>query len=164
MRRRRTIIGLATIVMVVLGLPTVDAADRTSDRASLMTVEGTVFAVETVSAEGGRNVTAVRLVLDRPESREIDVLLAPGNALSQIGFEIEAGDRLRARVFLTGEDAFEAHKVLNLSRGMMVRLRTLRRVPLWDGNGQWQGGPCRSRGDSPGTGGSQHRGTGRGGH
>lgn len=163
MRRGRIIFGLATILMVVLSLTTVSADDRTSDRASLMTVEGVVFAVETVSAEGGGNITAVRLVLERPESREIDVLLAPANALSQTGFEIEAGDRLRARVFLTGEDALEAHKVMNLSRGMMIRLRTLRRVPLWDGSGRWQGGPCRSQDGSHGRGESGHRGTGRGG-
>jgi len=164
MRRGRIIIGLATIVMVVLGLTAVGAGDRTSDRAALMTVEGVVFAVETVSAEAGGNIIAVRLVLDKPESREIDLLLAPDTALSQTGFEIEAGDRLRARVFLTGEDALEAHKVMNLSRGMMIRLRTLRGVPLWDGSGRWQGGPCRSQDGSHGRGDSRHRGTGRGGH
>jgi hypothetical protein len=147
---------------VVLYLTTAHGRGQGPNRASLMTVEGIVSAVETLPVETGGDVTSVRLMVDKPEPREMEVLLAPESALRQTGFEIEVGDRLRARIFLTGDDALEAHKVLNLSRGMMVRLRTLRRVPLWDGNGQWQGGPCRAQSGSGGAGGHQHRGSGRG--
>jgi hypothetical protein len=91
---------------------------------------------------------------------ELVVLLGPEQALDEIGFAVEAGDRLRVRVFRADEGAVRAHKVLNLSRGTMVRLRTLRQVPLWNGQGAWQGGPCRS-GQGGGGAGRQHRGGGR---
>jgi len=150
-----------TILLVVLPLSTVHGHEHAANRASLITVEGIVSAVETLPAESGGAITLVRLQVEGHEPREIDILLAPEAALRQTGFEIEAGDRLRARIFLTGDDAFEAHKVMNVSRGMMVRLRTLRRVPLWDSDGRWQGGPCRTQGGS-GARGGHHRGSGRG--
>ena len=161
MKPGHTIVGLV-LLSVLPYLTTIHAQDPTSARASLMTVEGIVRAVETLPAATGADVTAVRITVDKPEPREITVLLAPANVLRQTGFEVELGDRMRARLFLTESAAFEAHKVLNLSRGMMVRLRTLRRVPLWDSNGEWQGGPCRNRDGSGGNGHRGHRGSGGG--
>jgi len=149
------------IAVFSLGLPPVAVADP-SDRASLATVEGTVSAVHTVPDDAGGATTAVRLRLDEPPGKEIEVLLAPPSALSQSGFEVETGDLLRARIFLTEGEAVEAHKVMNISRGTMVRLRTLRRVPLWDGNGQWHGGPSRSRGAGGQGEGHRHGGGSRG--
>jgi hypothetical protein len=129
------------------------------DRSSLLTVEGIVDAVETRISDQEGEVTSVRLLVDDPDSRELDVLLAPENALRETGFEVEPGDRMRAKIFLSDGPEVEAHKVMNLSRGMMVRLRTLRKVPLWDSQGQWQGGPCREQGG--GGYGRQHRHRGR---
>ena len=154
MRTGAIITGAVLLLPAILGFGTTHAHRQTADRASLVTVEGIVSAVEMLPGEGGVTVTAVRIRLDGPETRELDILLAPESALRQIGFEIETGDRLRARVFLSGDEPAPAHKVLNVSRDQMVRLRTLTRVPLWDTHGQWQGGPCRDRG---GPGGSGHR-------
>jgi hypothetical protein len=39
----------------------------------------------------------------------------------------------KARVFIAGEGPASVHKVRNLSRNSMVRLRTLQKTPLWDG-------------------------------
>ncbi len=63
----------------------------------------------------------------------------------EIGLVVEEGDRLRVKVFL-GEEGqpVRAQKVLNLSRNLMVRLRTMRDVPLWTADGAWQGGPGRA--------------------
>jgi len=159
MRPSRTfLIAWVAMLPIVLGLVP-SRAEHSAERSSLVTVEGIVDAVETRFADQGEGITSVRLRVDEPDARDLDILLAPESALRETGFEIEAGDRLRARIFLSDDPEVEAHKVMNLSRGMMVRLRTVRRVPLWDSDGQWQGGPCREQG---GTGhGRQHR---RGGH
>jgi len=140
--------ALALLLPVALGLDAVGAAAKSEGPTSLRTVEGEVIVIETLMA-GSRSdpgMTVVRLRVDDPEPEEIEVLLAPEAALRQTGFEIERGDRVRASIFLSAADRAEAHKVLNLSRNTMVRLRTLRGVPLWDRAGQWQGGPCRPAG------------------
>jgi len=139
---------LAFLLPVALGLGAVEAAANSDVPTSLRTVEGVVIAIETLTASSRvePGMTAVRLRVDDPEPEEIDVLLAPEAALRQTGFEIEPGDRVRASIFLSGADRAEAHKVLNVSRNTMVRLRTLRGVPLWDRAGQWQGGPSRPAG------------------
>jgi hypothetical protein len=150
------------IAMISLGLTGAAAAGR-SDRASLATVEGIVRAVDVVRDDvTGIETTAVRLRLDDQRGTEITVLLAPSGALAQSGFEVGTGDLLRARVFLSDDEAVEAHKVMNISRGLMVRLRTLRKIPLWDGNGQWHGGPSRSQGAGGQGEGHRHGGGGRG--
>ena len=141
---------LALVLPVSFGLDGVEAGKRDAP-TSLRTVEGVVIAVETLATESG--MTTVRLRVDDPEPEEIEVLLAPEAALRQTGFEIEPGDRVRASIFLSAADRAEAHKVLNVSRDTMVRLRTLRGVPLWDRAGQWEGGPCRPAGH-------RHRGSG----
>lgn len=157
---RNAVVSLAAAVTLMLGLAAARAEEE-SGRALLRTVEGVVGAVETVAGDGGEAITRVRLLVDGPEPHRLDVLLAPESALRETGFEVAPGDRLRARIFLSGGDTVEAHKVLNLSRGMMLRLRTLRRVPLWDSDGRWQGGPGRDH-RGPGDGGHRHRGTGAG--
>jgi hypothetical protein len=158
-RGRGLVVALAVFAVFSLGHAPIVAAGR-SDRASLATVEGIAGSVHAVPDGTGVATTAVRLRLDDPPGTELTVLLAPSGALSESGFEIETGDRIRVRVFLSDDDAVEAHKVMNISRGIMVRLRTLRRVPLWDGDGQWHGGPSRSRGGTGQGGGHQHRGGG----
>jgi len=157
--RSFSLVVLAMIFPIAAGLaPTL--ADGGTDRSSLLTVEGTVDALETRVMDDGGEITSVHLRVDGPDGRELDVLLAPAGALRETGFEVEPGDRMRAKIFLAEGPEVEAHKVMNLSRGTMVRLRTLRRVPLWDSEGRWQGGPCR---DQPGGAGQgrQHRHRGR---
>jgi hypothetical protein len=146
-----SVVAIAIVLPLVGGLEPVRTGE-TAERSSLSTVEGVVEAVETRWTDTDEEVLSARLRVDSPDEAMLDVLLAPWSALSETGFEIEPGDRLRARIFLSDSDdqPVEAHKVMNLSRGTMVRLRTLRRVPLWDGEGRWQGGPCREQGGGHG--------------
>jgi hypothetical protein len=110
-------------------------------RTSLKVVEGTVLEVGVQPGEGDLELVTVRLSAERPEPRELELLLAPRSVLEETGFTVRQGDRLKARVFTAGEGPASVHKVLNLTQSSMVRLRTLHKVPLWDGAGLWQGGP-----------------------
>jgi hypothetical protein len=155
--RSATIIGVA-ILAAVLAVPSAATTDeRGTVRASLITVEGTVKSVTALPGEGELPVVSVSLTLDGDAADEVTVLLAPEQALTEIGFSVGRGDRCRIRIFRPDEGPAKAHKVLNLSRGTMVRLRTLHQIPLWDGRGRWQGGPCRNQSGS-GAGGHRHRG------
>lgn len=93
--------------------------------------------------EGELAIVAVRLAASADDSRSWELLLAPRPALTEIGFAVEVGDQLKARIFPTEEGPAKVHKVLNLTRRNMVRIRTLSQIPLWDGTGAWQGGPCQ---------------------
>jgi hypothetical protein len=134
-----------------------DPDDKSSLRASLLTVEGTVQVVDQLSGEGELPVVAISLVRETDAAEEVEILLAPEKALSDIGFEVEVGDRCRIRIFSSERGPAKAHKIFNISRGTMVRIRTLHQVPLWDGSGAWQGGRCRD-GLGGGPGGVRHRG------
>jgi hypothetical protein len=155
----RTLIALALALTCVLpgALPAAAHELRDGLKASLVTVEGTVSSVTDLPGEGDLSVVAISLASDAGTGEEITVLLAPRSALADIGFTVESGDHVRARVFSAEDGAAKAHKVLNQTRGTMVRLRTLRRTPLWDGVGRWQGGPCRAQGGNAGAG-HRHRG------
>lgn len=121
-------------------------------------VEGLVTSVAERPGEGALAIVTVRLAAPADGSRRWELLLAPRTALAEIGFEVEVGDHLKARIFPTAEGPAKVHKVLNLTRRTMVRIRTLSQIPLWDGSGAWQGGQCRglqaagreSRGGRPG--------------
>ncbi|MGD8377952.1 MAG: hypothetical protein PVF68_17620, partial [Acidobacteriota bacterium] len=113
---------------------------------------------ESLTVESAPPTLLVRLEVEGSPAPEMEILLAPPEALRETGFEIEAGDRVRARVFLAESGPLETHKIRNLSRGTMLLLRTLHRVPLWTGDGHWQGGPSRS----PGAGHGARRGHGGG--
>jgi len=126
---------------------------------ALSTIEGEVTAVAERPGEGELAVVAV--ALRREEGAEPqEVLLAPHEALEEIGFAVEVGDHLKVRVFADTGPPARAQRVLNLTRSSMVRLRTLDRTPLWSGAGSWQGGSVRGRPDlGPGA----HPGNGPGG-
>jgi hypothetical protein len=106
-------------------------------------VAGQVISIAETPGEGGLAVVTVRVSSSADASRVWELLLAPRSALSEIDFEVEEGDQLKARIFPAGEGPAKVHKVLNLTRRKMVRIRTLSQIPLWDGTGAWQGGPCR---------------------
>lgn len=111
-------------------------------QSSLGVVEGSVLEVGIQPGEGGLELVTVRLSTGQPEARELELLLAPQVVLEETGFTVQQGDRLKARIFTTAERGPAAvHKVRNLSQDLMVRLRTLRQIPLWDSAGRWQGGP-----------------------
>lgn len=144
MSRASAILYSAVLLMGLVGQPMAHGEKAPSRRVSLATVEGVIEAVETVPGEGGGKALAVSLRTEEPEPRELKILLAPETALEEIGFTVEEGDRLRARIFLSGEDPAPAQRVMNVTRGTIVRLRTLSRIPVWNSAGQWQGGACRN--------------------
>jgi hypothetical protein len=104
--------------------------------------EGQVISVAEKPGEGALTIVTVQLVAASDDSQGWELLLAPRSALADIGFEVEVGDRLKARIFPSEEGPAKVHKVLNLTRRKMVRLRSLFQIPLWDGSGAWQGGQC----------------------
>lgn len=115
-----------------------------AEPAALTVIEGRVAKVDAVEGEGGLPVVRVQLEGDKGIRR---LLLAPAGVLEEIDFAVAPGDRIRARTFVPpGEGPPEeaaVQKIMNLTKSRMIRLRTLRCEPLWDGEGVWQGGPAR---------------------
>ena len=139
--RCRPIILVLVFMLSAPGLfARVDEKEKDALRAALLTVEGTVTSVETFDGDEGDALVLARIAIEDPEPREMSLILAPEGVLVQAGFEIEIGDSVRARVFVSDEEQAPVHKVFNLSRGQEARLRTLMRMPLWDSEGRWQGG------------------------
>jgi uncharacterized membrane protein YgcG len=140
-------ITLVTTLVVGLGV-TATLAEETpaATRTSLRTVEGTVLSVFSRPAEGDLEVVAVALDAGALEPNHLDLLLAPQQVLDEISFGLETGDRLRVRVFVSDQGPLKVHKAMNLTRGTMVRFRSLRQVPLWGSTGGWEGGDCRKQG------------------
>jgi hypothetical protein len=119
------------------------ATDGAAEQAAaLVTLEGTVAELREGEGEGGLSLRGLVLVpSDGDGGAAVEqVLLAPDGALAEAGFEVEVGDRVRLRVFVTADSRTAyAQKALNQTRGLIIRLRTLRREPLWDAAGRWQG-------------------------
>jgi hypothetical protein len=135
------------VVVAVLAAGLAPAPVQSAEaRASLLqVVEGEVVEVGEHLAEGGLPALTVSLRVDGGgDSEPIVVVLGPQSALDEIGFEVAVGDRLRVRLFVGEERVAYAQKVMNTSRRTMLRLRTLRQVPLWSASGRWDGGPPRS--------------------
>ena len=129
-------------------------AENGVDRSSLKTVAGVVTAMEQVPGEGGIEILHVTLG-EIDGTGTLSILLAPAEALESIGFQIREGDRLKLKCFSDDPGPARAHKVMNVSRGTMIRVRTLRQIPLWDNQGRWRGGAARPQ---SGHGGSQYQG------
>lgn len=136
------------------------ATSKEDLRSSLVTVEGTVLTVATAPAEGDLEVLSVTLAPNGSEGRALDLLLAPKATLDEVDFQVEQGDEIQARVFPAEDGPAKVHKVRNLTRHTMLRLRTLHRIPLWDGFGSWQGGPGRGPQHGHGGPGSSRQGKG----
>jgi hypothetical protein len=149
------------LVLAVVGRASAgpEDADRPALRASLLTVTGSIVAVSEQPGEGGLPVVTVALAKAGSDAERLEILLAPRPILEEIEFTVEKGDEVRVRVLADSAGPFRAHKAMNLTRGTMVRFRTLRGIPLWDSGGNWGGGGCRHR---AGHGGGPHgRGPGR---
>lgn len=126
-------------VFLLLGVVVCGGAGAAGGHSALRIVEGTILEVGSLPGEGELELVTVRLASAQSDSGELELLLAPRSALEESGFTVAAGDRLKARIFATDDGPAMVHKVRNLSQGSMVRLRTLRQIPLWDGAGRWQG-------------------------
>jgi len=143
------------LLLLWTGMP-LAMADDPPPRSSLKTIEAEVLAVGSASGEGGIDVIEVTLAPGEGEA-PLRILLAPAEVLKEIGFSLELGDLLKVKYFVSEEDRCKAHKVLNSTRGLMVRLRTLRQIPLWSNQGHWQGGQGRMHhGRGSGHGGGPH--------
>ncbi len=110
---------------------------------SLRTVEGEVVSVGLFEGEGQLELVLADLRLRSGDQEIVQVLLAPESVCEHIGFRVEEGDQIRARIFAGDVGPARAQKAMNLSQGTMVRLRTLHRTPLWSSSGEWQGGAMR---------------------
>jgi hypothetical protein len=147
--RKITAIGGLMLLLCVLGVQA-DTPGAREISATVLVIEGEVTAVYERPAEGGLDVIGASVACGDGTH---EILLAPRAALEEIGFGIEPGDRVRARLFSSEDDgSSRVQKILNRTRGEMVRLRTLRRDPLWDGTGHWHGsapGDGQSVGTTP---------------
>lgn len=149
----RWILGIGATLWISLSPP------AQGNSISMRTVEGEVVSTSHSQAEGDLEVVSVRL--RSSTGPETEILLAPEAVCDQIGLQVEPGDHLKARVFVSEEGPAIVQKIQNFTRGTMVRLRTLHRTPLWTSVGEWRGGPMRSTyGPHRNRGGG---GTGRGG-
>jgi len=116
-----------------------------SHRFAFTTLEGEVRAVGEQQGDGEQQLLSMELVPDRSPEKSVTVTLGPTQACREIGLVVEEGDRVRVRVFVAEEgEPAKAQRILNLSRSVMVRLRTMHDVPLWNSAGAWQGGPGRA--------------------
>lgn len=141
---------LCGILLLGIAVP-IAASDASPPRASLKTVEGHVLDIGSIAGEGGIEVIQVSIAPKDNPANPIKILLAPAEVMESIGFAVQTGDTLKIKYFVSEEGSCKAHKVLNSSRGLMVRLRTLRQIPLWTNQGLWQGGPGRMH-HGPGSG------------
>jgi hypothetical protein len=131
--------GRALLVAAALWLGLAPPVSAAGSARALADLEGTVVALGSGTAEGDLPVVTVAL---QTEAGEREVALAPESVLAEAGFVVEEGDRLRARVFVDpGDGPAAAQKVMNLSRDLLLRLRTFSRAPIWDAQGQWEGSP-----------------------
>jgi hypothetical protein len=131
-----------TVLIPLLTLGLAAAADE-----GIATYQGRVVELASAPSEGG-----LESVLATVEGAGVRhrVLLAPERTLAQAGFDVRVGDEVRVRVFVDGtEQVLVAHKIMNMTRGTMVRLRTLHRIPAWDASGAWQGGQGNGFGPGP---------------
>ena len=122
---------------------TVTRADHFTS-ATLRTVEGHVLSIGSHMGEGELDLLTVDLAIEGSQAETLQLLLAPGAVFEEIGFSVSEGDRLKARVFVESDGPAPVHKVQNLSKGTVVRLRTLHTTPLWDSTGGWQGSSMRN--------------------
>jgi hypothetical protein len=148
------VIPALLLAALLLGAPPAAANDEAT---VLRTLEGKVAEIGETAGEGKLPVVTLKL---QTRDGEFQVLVAPAEVLSDIGFSVRVGDQVRARVFLAPVSRLAyAQKLLNQSRDLMVRLRTLRHEPLWDAAGKWQGStaelPRRGAAERPTRGGDR---------
>lgn len=148
--------GAAALLAAFLCAAAAARADERRDgreRVLLDVVEGRVAAID-ARAPAGSDGDADDLVVLRLDGDARGYALAPAAALSELGFEVRVGDRVRMRFFLRagsgdgdgdedGERVLPVQKALNLSRDRMLRLRTLYRDPLWERGGEHRDGEGR---------------------
>jgi hypothetical protein len=116
-----------------------DDLDERNLRAELLTLDGEVTRLEELPGEGGLAVLAVTIFNDEMRPRDVELLLAPAGAMLEAGVTVTLGDRLRVRAFPAEQGPLLVHRIWNLTHRGDARLRTLRRDPVWNGDGDWQG-------------------------
>ena len=140
-----TLLAATAALLIVVGGAVPTAAQPSGQGVvDFFHVEGRVVAVERTTGPNGLDLLEAEIEVDTEPARKLRLLLAPPGICEQIGFAVDEGDLLRARVFAEGTGVHEVQKVSNLSRGTMVRLRTMRHIPLWSASGSWYGGEMRT--------------------
>jgi len=139
--RRMRALRLTALAIMMTSLGAASSAQ--GGAYSMRNIEGEILSVGQHTGEGDLDLVQAQL-RSVGNGDAVELLLAPQGVCDQIGFEIGPGDRVRARVFLDDSSSYRVQKIQNLSRGMMVRLRTLHQTPLWNSVGTWEGGPVRS--------------------
>lgn len=140
--------AIVWLLLLALGAGTAAAGGhrgQAAKRSSMVDLKGEVLVVATCPQEDGPPLLCVTLDPDKDRYEQVQVLLAPPSTMEEIGFEVAAGDRLQVRIFERQNGTAEAQRVRNLSRGSMVRIRTLYQVPLWTATGTWRGGTCQGQ-------------------
>jgi hypothetical protein len=118
--------------------------EGSTQRAALTTISGRVAALGREPAEGGVAVVTLALLPPPGAARPLPrIFLAPEPVLAELGLSIAVGDTICARVFRAEAGSAKAHTLRVLNRDSWIRLRTLRRRPLWTSDGWWLGGPLR---------------------
>lgn len=132
------------VLLAGLLLMAVAARADCKNASTLRTVEGRVQSLGLQKGEGDLELLTVDIAIQGTNAETMQLMLAPGQVFDDIGFSINEGDRLRARVFIDSEGPAPVHKVQNLTQGTVVRLRTLHATPLWNATGGWQGSSIRN--------------------
>jgi hypothetical protein len=131
--------GALALVVLLIGLHSVEADQK---KFSFTTFEGRIVAVGALAGEGEIELLSVDVATGSSPPKRVTVLLGPVDACREIGFEVDEGDEVRVRALVAGEgEPLKAQRILNLSRRVMVRFRTMRGLPLWNSAGAWQGSP-----------------------
>jgi hypothetical protein len=127
---RRYVLIVAGLLLVAGILDDGRALQARGHGRTYLTLTGRVTSVEVIPDEAKREwvVAVIEPESDLPEAR---IRIAPRDVLAAQEYEIEAGQRLKVRVF-TDESPYLAQQIRNQENGRVLRLRSLRGEPLWN--------------------------------
>ncbi len=141
---------------MVLSLAVLRTAGAQTERdRALLTLKGTVAAVEQTQDPSGTKWTDVDL-LPAGNAGPVRIRVAPSTLLESESFRVAMGDSLQVRVF-SDETPFGAQQVTNRGTGRTLRLRCLHGEPIWNAS-QARGEAGRDAGSGRQLGGPRHRG------
>ncbi len=160
MRKLLQIGFLATAAVLLLltfpGRARAEDPARPEEELRLRDVDGVVREVVVFHGDDGEEW--MDAVVAPGEGAPLRLRLAPAAVMTQSGFALKAGDRVRVRYF-TQETPGPVQRIRNEATGRVLRLRCLHGRPLWPWMGDHQG--PGHHGPPPGRGGMGH---GPGGH
>ena len=125
---------------------------RPEGKLSLRDMDGVVRQLVVSPDKGGEKW--LEAVVEPKTGGSLRFRLAPVKVLSDAGFALAAGHRVRLR-FFSGENPAPVQRIRNQETGRVLRLRCLHGLPLWSSGGEkGDRGPWGSpRGGRVGSGG-----------